>query len=243
MPPSPSRRRQSSNALLTHASIAIVLVLLLFTCPSAAAVETAPSGEAHTGRDATPGAATLLGFGGGILAAYAIHEGSHLAAAGITGTDLHWESGTYNQPLGFTEDADDDTSGAVLHGAGLVGQALSGEIVLALDCIDKTTPFIRGLMIWNIANPIIYAFDYWILHSSNRIERDGYQGDLAGIEHYAGRDTANLFAATSVGLALWQGYRFWKAQAAPPPPPDDGLRLGIAPAPQGGALLSLNWSF
>jgi hypothetical protein len=177
------------------------------------------------------------------LAAYAVHEGAHWAAAGITGTDLHWESGTYNQPLGFTEDADSDTNGAVLHGAGLAGQALCGELILAMDSIDMTHPFVRGMMVWNVANPIIYAFDYWFLHSSNRVDAEGYQGDLAGIEHYAGQDVANTFAAASAALALWQGYRFWKAQDRPSPPTDAGLQLGIAPTPEGGAIFSLKLDF
>jgi hypothetical protein len=112
-----------------------------------------------------------------------------------------------------------------------------------MNTIDKTHAFVRGMMIWNVANPIIYAFDYWFLHSSNRIESDGYQGDLAGIEHYAGQDVANTFAAASAALALWQGYRFWKAQDAPPNPTDDGLQLGIAPTPGGGAMFSLQLDF
>lgn len=186
---------------------------------------------------------TALEFSAGILATYAIHEGAHWAAAGITGTELEWESGTYNQPLGFTEDADSDTNGAVLHGAGLVGQALCGEVILAMEGINKRNPFVRGMMFWNIANPIIYAVDYWFLHSSNRIDDEGYQGDLAGIEHYAGKDTANTFAAASAALALWQGYRFWKAQDEAPAAPQQGVQFSVAPTPKGGAMFSLQTPF
>jgi hypothetical protein len=199
--------------------------------------------ESETTGDTFEYSKTALGFGAGILGAYAIHEGAHWAAAGITGTDLQWESGTYNQPLGFTEDADSDTNGAVLHGAGLAGQALCGEVILALDVIDKTNPFVRGMMFWNIANPIIYAVDYWFLRSSNRIDDDGYQGDLAGIEHYAGRETANTFAAATAALALWQGYRFWKAQDEAPAATRKGVQFSIAPTPKGGAMFSFEMPF
>jgi hypothetical protein len=218
-------------------------LLCIYLCGSAWTAAAQPAGEDRGLPSSTNGATAALGFGAGIVAAYAVHEGAHWAAAGITGTDLHWESGTYNQPLGFTEDADSDTNGAVLHGAGLAGQALCGELILAWDSIDKTHPFVRGMMVWNVANPIIYAFDYWFLHSSNRIDAEGYQGDLAGIEHYAGQDVANTFAAASAALALWQGYRFWKAQDAPSSPTATALRLGIAPMPEGGALFSLKLDF
>lgn len=219
------------------AAAALALFLLILSCWPAAAAEpetTVPTrgwGE------------SALGLGAGVLAAYALHEGAHWAAAGLTGTDLHWESGTYNQPLGFTEDAGSDTNGAVLHGAGLVGQALCGEVILALDGIDNTHPFVRGMMFWNVANPIIYAVDYWFLHSSNRIDDDGYQGDLAGVEHYAGKETANTFAAATAALALWQGYRFWKAQDEVPGSDAKGVQFGVVPTPKGGAMLSFKWDF
>jgi hypothetical protein len=214
-----------------------VLFLLLCGWTSARAAESEITGNTFGWGK------TALGFGSGILAAYAIHEGGHWAAAGITGTDLQWESGTYNQPLGFTEDADSDTNGAILHGAGLAGQALCGEVILALDSVDKTNPFVRGMMFWNIANPIIYAADYWFLHSSNRSDDDGYQGDLAGIEHYAGKGTANTFAAATAALALWQGYRFWKAQDEAPAATRKWVQFSIAPTPKGGAMFSFEMPF
>lgn len=225
--------RSNTSTICTFA----VLFILLGGWTSARAAESEITGT-------TLGwGGTALGFGSGILAAYAIHEGGHWAAAGITGTDLQWESGTYNQPLGFTEDADSDTNGAILHGAGLAGQALCGEVILALDSVDKTNPIVRGMMFWNIANPIIYAVDYWFLHSSNRMDDDGYQGDLAGIEHYAGRGTANTFAAATATLALWQGYRFWKAQERAPAAVHQGLRFSLAPSPMGGAIFSFEMPF
>ena len=211
--------------------------MLLLSCwPAAAAESDATAPPRGWGK-------TALGLGAGVLAAYAIHEGAHGAAAGITGTDMHWETGTYNQPLGFTENADRDTDGAVLHGAGLVGQALCSEVILAMDGIDKTSPFVRGIMLWNVINPVIYAFDYWFLHSSNQINDDGYQGDLAGVEHYAGEDTANTFAAATAALALWQGYRFWKVKDEAPESGASTVQLGVVPTPKGGAMLSFRWDF
>jgi hypothetical protein len=225
--PGPRHRQAHQRAIA--ASHLVLLVLLLSYWPAAAA-------EPQTTRGTYGWSGAALEFGAGILSAYALHEGAHWAAAGLTGTDLQWESGTYNQPLGFTEDADNDTDGAILHGAGLAGQALCGEVILAMDGINKTTAYVRGLMFWNIANPIIYAFDYWFLHRSNQIDAEGYQGDLAGIEHYAGKDVANTFAAASLGVALWQGYRFWKAQEETPAPSANGFKLGFGPAPQGGGM-------
>jgi len=233
----PSRPYKPRHSKVATACTLMAFLLLFTSWASASASEPQLTG------DTAGWTKTALGFGAGIIAAYAVHEGAHWAAAGITGTDLEWESGTYNQPLGFTEDADSDTNGAVLHGAGLVGQAISGEIILAMDSIDKTSPFVRGMMFWNIANPIIYAFDYWFLHSSNRIDDDGYQGDLAGIENYAGRGTADAFAAATAALAVWQGYRFWKAQDESPRVAQQGFHFSIAPSPKGGAMLAFEMPF
>jgi hypothetical protein len=221
-------------------AVATGLLLLLWLLLSGwrpAAAETRATAKTYSWSEAA------LGFGAGILSAYALHEGGHGAAASLTGTDLKWESGTYNQPLGFTESAENDTDGAILHGAGLATQAICSEVILGMDAIDKTSPYVRGIMFWNIANPIIYALDYWFLHRSNRIDDEGYQGDLAGVEHYAGKGAANTFAAASMSLALWQGYRFWKAQKRAPTPSRNGLEFGMTPTPQGGAMVTLQIPF
>ncbi len=54
---------------------------------------------------------SLLKFSGGVASAFLIHEGAHALAAGITGTDMTWEFGNYNQPIAFTEHSDSDTKG------------------------------------------------------------------------------------------------------------------------------------
>ena len=233
--PTPNIHRKAC-ALLTA-------LLLACLCGTAVAAESLLAGAPDQKKKPLDHAASALGFGAGVLAAYGIHEAGHWAAAAVTGTELQWESGTYNQPLGFTEDADSDTNGAVLHGSGLVAQAVCGEVILAVDSIDKTHPVVWGMMFWNVANPVIYAIDYWFLHSSNQVNADGYQGDLAGIEHYAGKTTANTFAAASATLAIWQGYRFWKAQDKTPAPDADPLQLSVAPVPEGGAMFSIQFQF
>jgi hypothetical protein len=56
---------------------------------------------------------SVLKFSGGVAAAYALHEGAHWTVAEITGTHLHWEAGSYNQPIAFTENGTGDTDGVL----------------------------------------------------------------------------------------------------------------------------------
>jgi len=79
-------------------------------------------------------------FFGGILAAHCIHEGAHVLVAEACDTDLDWEIGTYNQPIGFTEHADSDSKGFAINSAGLLAQVLGSEIILQTDKIDKMMP-------------------------------------------------------------------------------------------------------
>ena len=133
----------------------------------------------------------------------------------MTGTDIDREVGNYNQPIGFTEKAENDTDGIIVNSAGLVSQAIGSEIILQVDRIDKNGNFVRGMMTWNILNPIFYALDYWFIHISNDSTGDGgYQGDIKGIEHYSSQKSANVFAASMVAIAGIQGYRF-RIQAEP----------------------------
>ena len=154
----------------------------------------------------------LLKFGTGMITAYALHETGHAVSAGLTGTDIEWGVGTYNQPLGFKENADNDTAGMIVHASGLVTQILSSEVILQSEAIDKNDSFVRGMMAWNIFNPILYALDYWVLRRTNQQYGNCYQGDIEGFEHYTNESSANIFAATMAGLAAYQGYRFIKTQ-------------------------------
>ncbi|MEJ2038706.1 MAG: hypothetical protein P8X55_07195 [Desulfosarcinaceae bacterium] len=157
------------------------LLLILFTILSPVKLWAGPR---------EPAALSLLKFGTGMLTAYALHETGHAVAAKLTNTDIEWGVGTYNQPLGFKENADNDTDGMIL--------------------------LVRGMMAWNVLNPIIYALDYWAIRRTNREEGNYYQGDLEGFEHYSDNTSANLFAATMAGLAVYQGYRFVKTQSWAP---------------------------
>jgi hypothetical protein len=152
-----------------------------------------------------------LKFGTGIITAYALHETGHAAAAWVTGTDMEWNTNTYNQPLGFTEHAEHNGSGMFVHSAGLLTQVGSSEIILQSE-IDKNDSFVRGMMAWNVINPIVYSLDYWFLRKSNKEDGRHYQGDIQGIEHYSNDATANGYAAAMTGMALWQGWRFLKTQ-------------------------------
>jgi len=159
---------------------------------------------------------SLMKFGTGMITAYALHETGHALAASLTGTDIDWGVGTYNQPLGFRDYAENDTAGMILHASGLVTQVFSSEVILQAESIDKNDSFVRGMMAWNIINPILYALDYWVIRRSNKEDGNTYQGDLEGFENYSNEATANIFAAAMAGLAAYQGYRYVKTQTWAP---------------------------
>jgi hypothetical protein len=187
---------------------------------------------------------SILKYGGGILTGAMIHEGSHAAVAGLTGTHMNWESGTYNQPIGFTEKADSNVKGLFLYSAGFVSQAVGGEIILDCDKIDKNDAFVRGMMTWNLLNPILYSLDYWFFRSSNKQKGNTYQGDLEGIEHYSNERTANAFALSFSAIAVYQGYRFLKTQSwAPEWMKGEKNRFTLAPVPSGGFIVGYHFSF
>ncbi|HVO66611.1 MAG TPA: hypothetical protein VMT12_09020 [Syntrophales bacterium] len=183
-------------------------------------------------------------FLAGVASAALIHEGAHALVAGITGTHMSWKLGNYNQPISFTESAESDSKGVAVYSAGLISQALASEVILDVDKIDKNDAFVRGMMAWNIINPILYALDYWVIHSSNKEDGNTYQGDMKGIEHYSRASTANVFAAGIVAIVTFQGYRFLKTQTWAP----DWLKSNIheiklAPQPEGGFVMSYEFRF
>jgi ribosomal protein S19 len=87
----------------------------------------------------------VLKFSAGVVSAFMIHEGAHYLAGEITGTDIDWELGNYNQPIGFTEESESDADGVIVNSAGLVSQAIGSEIILQVDRIDKNDNFVRGM--------------------------------------------------------------------------------------------------
>ena len=187
---------------------------------------------------------SVLKFSAGVVAAFSIHEGAHALVAELTDTDMDWELGNYNQPIGFTEHASNDTKGAAINAAGLISQAIGSEIILQVDSIDKNDAFVRGMMAWNIVNPILYALDYWFIHISNQENGKGYQGDIQGIEYYANEPTAHGFALGITSIALFQGYRFLKTQSwAPAWLRGETHSLNFAPQPSGGFLIAYRFVF
>ena len=102
----------------------------------------------------------------------------------------------------------------------------------------------RGMMTWNILNPILYSLDYWVFHSTNKINGNSYQGDLAGIEHYSNKATADGFALAMSAIAVSQGYRFLKTQSwAPDWLKDESRRMSLAPLPSGGFIIGFKFDF
>lgn len=187
----------------------------------------------------------VLKFSAGVISAFMIHEGAHYLAGEMTGTDIDWEVGNYNQPIGYTEQAENDTDGVIVNSAGLVSQVTGSEIILQVDRIDKNDNFVRGMMTWNILNPVFYALDYWFIHITNdRTGDGGYQGDIQGIEYYSSEQSANVFAASMVAIAGIQGYRFLKTQDwAPDWLKNEAHSLSVAPVQSGGCLLSYTIRF
>lgn len=158
----------------------------------------------------------MLKFGTGIVTAYALHEVGHATAGYLTGTDLDWKIGKHNQSIVFDERADNHTDGALLHASGLSTQLLISEIILQTDEIYKNDSFIRGVMFWNIINPIFYSIDYWFLNRMNFENRSEYRGDIKGFENYTGDTEADIFAAGMLTVAACQGYRYIKTQSWAP---------------------------
>ena len=187
---------------------------------------------------------SVLKFTAGVLSASLIHEGSHALVAGVTGTRLTWEVGTYNQPIGFTDHAGSKEKGVAVYSAGLLSQTAGAEIILQVDGIDKNDSFVRGMMFWDVVNPILYSLDYWFFRNSNKSNGRSYQGDLEGIEHYSSRGTANGFALGLTTIGVFQGYRFLKTQDwAPDWLKGEDKKLGFAPLASGGLVMTYHFEF
>ncbi len=187
---------------------------------------------------------SFLKFSGGVVSGFLIHEGAHALAAGITGTDMTWELGNYNQPIAYTEHSDSDTGGFIVNSAGLIAQLIGSEVILQVDKIDKNDAYFRGMMAWNIVNPILYALDYWLIGISNKKNHDSYQGDLQGLEHYSDKTVANVFTLAILGITAFQGYRFLKTQTwAPEWIKGNEFAINFTPTLSGGFQSDIKFSF
>jgi hypothetical protein len=224
-------RLQNRQKGLRHITPLIALILIVFRVTNASAAEWGGTYIA------------LLKFSAGIVTAFAIHEGAHALVADLTDTELDWEVGTFNQPLGFHERATNNSRGYAVHSAGLVAQTINSEIILQSDSIDKNDAFVRGMMAWNIINPISYAADYWFIHRTNKKTCTRYQGDLQGVEHYSSKSAANGFAGALVAISVFQGYRFLKTQSWAPKWLKNSDNVALEPLSSDGAAIKYNIRF
>lgn len=164
---------KNKNSKLNFPFFSKCLILIFFSWISPAA---------HAEEDLF---SSILKFSAGVVGGALIHEGAHALVAGMTDTRMSWKIGTYNQPIGFTEEAKSKDKGLAVYSAGLLSQVIGAELILQVDKIDKNDSFVRGMMTWNVLNAVFYSFDYWLFRITNKGKGDNYQGDLKGIEHYA----------------------------------------------------------
>ncbi|MDY6905944.1 MAG: hypothetical protein SWH61_14805 [Thermodesulfobacteriota bacterium] len=200
---------------------------------NAAAAEDAEKPPAVKNEKITP--LSVVKFSAGMVSAFMVHEAAHELVANATGNSLSWDPGTLNQPIQFREDADSSTDAMYINAAGLTAQLVGTEIILDVDKINKDDAFVRGMVAWNILNPISYALDYWFINRTNKKKTNGYEGDLQGIEYHKGEDTANVFAASIVAVSLVHGYRFIKTQDWAPDwikPKDNGHTSTVTVQPR-----------
>jgi len=187
---------------------------------------------------------SVLSFSAGIVTAFSIHECAHAFVAGLTDTEMDWEIGNYNQPIAFTEHSSSDEKGAAINSAGLISQSIGAEIILRHDRIDKNDYFVRGMMAWNVLNPISYALDYWFIRRTNQKNGNSYQGDIEGIEYYRNKPTAHGFALSIVAIGAFQGYRFLKTQSwAPDWVKSRAHTVNLGVLPSGGLAIACKIDF
>ncbi len=221
-----------------------LVTLITFIFVTFVTFQVAYAGE--TVKDITAG--SVVKFTAGIVTGVLIHEGAHGVAAKAANTEMSWELGNYNQPIGFTANPDSDAKGLALYSSGLLSQTMGTEIILQSDKdkIDKNSSFVRGVMAWNILNPILYSLDYWFIRRSNKNGGNTFQGDIEGVEYYSNEPTANVFALSITAMAAFQGYRYLQTQSWAP----DWLKrnsqtqsLSFAPAPSGGFFMAFQHRF
>jgi hypothetical protein len=139
---------------------------------------------------------------------------------------------------------DNNAKGLAINSAGLITDSVGAEIILRVDKIDKNDNFVRGILTWEILNPIKYSLDYWFIHITNKGNGETFQGDLQGIEYYSNKTTANAFALSITALSIYQGYRFLQTQSwAPDWLKADSHQVHLTPLPSGGLILTYKFDF
>jgi hypothetical protein len=186
---------------------------------------------------------SVLKFSSGVAFSYLAHEASHFLVAKVTNTEMDFKVGTDNQLVGFEEHSNTRSKGLAINSAGLISHLVSSEVILDVNGIDKNGQFVRGVMAWNIVNPIMYSLDYWFIHSANKLSGGKYQGDISGIEYYSSKDIANGYALSISAIAAFQGYRFLKTQSWAPDWLKTDYRVSLAPLPSGGFVLGYEYKF
>lgn len=169
-------------------------------------------------------------FLAGVVTAYAIHETGHGVTAFATGTNMDWKfnDGRDSSIISFREYSKNDLTGLFVDSAGIITELAVTEYILRSKTINKTDPFIKGMVFWNTANPIIYALDYWFIHKINRTDGGVFLGDIKGIEYHSNSEFANIFAAASAAIAINQIYRYIKSE--------NGIRANLLPTKKGVGL-------
>lgn len=148
----------------------------------------------------------LAGMGAGLLN----HEAGHQLAATMLEDDLQWSGSSWTCRAG----CDADT----IARSGMIAQALSSEVLLALPGEPRENPFVTGWLLWNIANPILYTI---------RHELSGSHGDLSNFSRREAHVMEMLLLAHAASTALrWSGTLdsvepFFFSQ-------DDGIAFGVA---------------
>lgn len=187
----------------------------------------------------------IIKFSGGVVTSYLIHEGGHFLAGKVTNTSMDFNIGGNNQFMSFTEHSESRSKGLLISVSGLLIHPVSSEIILQTKGINKNDNFVRGMMFWNVCNPIMYSLDYWVIHRTNSMggKNSNYAGDISGIEYYSDRGSANGFAIGISALALFQGYRFLKTQDWAPDWLKTENKINLAPLPSGGFIIGYKIDF
>ena len=56
----------------------------------------------------------------------------------------------------------------------------ASEVILDVKSINKNDAFVRGMMTWNVLNPILYSLDYWVFRFSNQQNGQFISGGPSG---------------------------------------------------------------
>jgi hypothetical protein len=140
-----------------------------------------------------------------------------------------------------TENTQNNANEPAVNSAGFISPAVTPEVILDSEKIDKSDVVFGGLMAWN---PISYDFDYWAVRLTNEATGKTYLGDINGNGRYSRESNGNMFAASLAAIAAFQGYHFLKTQIwAPEWLKSEFLDLKISPQPMSGFVMRFEYRF